>query len=381
MDFANNRFVRAVGTMIGSIVGVGIFGLPFAFAQAGYGVGLLVLLVLVGLNALLLLMYTDIVVHTPGRHRLAGYVSAHLGKGWGRFGLVALAVGVWGSMTAYLMAGGRFLSLLFETTSPAAETTFGLLVLAAVAVISYCGMKVASRAEVAILGILLFLLAFIAVSASSVAHPANLMPAHWDKLLLVYGVVYFSLNGGVAAIPEMKEIMGSGARLPHAVMIGMGWVLAIYALFTLSVVAATGTGTSAFALDALVPLLGGTFETVGSALAVVSVLSIFTLVSIALRHAFQFDLGLRKHTAWALTFLPPAILYLAGLRSFIGLIGFVGSVLAAGVGILVVATYESMRSSGVCRDHACVDLPRVCSVAVVGVYLIGMILTVAQYFV
>lgn len=378
MDFANNRFVRAVGTMIGSIVGVGIFGLPFAFAQAGYGVGLLVLLVLGGLNALLLLMYTDIVVHTPGRHRLAGYVSAHLGKGWGRFGLVALAVGVWGSMTAYLMAGGRFLSLLFETSSPGSETAFGMLVLAAVAVISYGGMKAASRAEVAILGVLLFLMAFIAISASSVAHPANLMPAHWDKLLLVYGVVYFALNGGVAAIPEMKEIMGSNRRLPHAVMTGMGWVMGIYALFTLAVVAATGTGTSAFAIDALIPLLGGTFEAIGSALAVVSVLSIFTLVSIALRHAFQFDLGFHKSAAWALTFLPPAILYLAGLRSFIGLIGFVGSVLAAGVGILIVATYESMRSSGVCRDHACLELPRVCSFAIVGCYAVGIVLTIVQ---
>ncbi len=380
MDFANNRFVRAVGTMIGSIVGVGIFGLPFAFAQAGYGVGLLALLVLGGLNALLLLMYTDIVAHTPGHHRLAGYVSAYLGKGWGRFGLIALAVGVWGSLTAYLMAGGRFLSLLFGTTSSGSETAFGLFVLSTVAVISYGGMKVASRAEVAILTVLLFLLAFIAISASSVAHPANLMPSHWNKLLLVYGVVYFALNGGVAAIPEMKEILGSNRRLPHAVMVGMGWVMGIYAVFTLAVVSATGTGTSAFALDALVPLLGGTFEAIGSALAVVSVLSIFTLASIALRHAFQFDLGLHKNAAWALTFVPPAILYLAGLRSFIGLIGFVGSVLAAGVGILIVAAYESMRSSGVCRDHVCIELPRICSFAVAGVYLIGMILTVAHYF-
>ena len=380
MDFANSRFVRAVGMMIGSIVGVGIFGLPFAFAQAGYGVGLLVLLVLGGLNALLLLMYTDLVVHTPGHHRLAGIISAHRGRGWGRFGIVALAIGVWGSMTAYLIAGGRFLSLLFGAASSGSETAFGLLVLATVGALSYRGTRAASRTEVTILGALLFLIAFIAVSASSVAHPANLMPTHLDKLLLVYGVVYFSLNGGVAAIPEMREILGSGARLPHAVMVGMGWVMGIYALFTLAVVAATGSATSEFAIGALVPQLGGTFEAIGSALAVVSVFSIFTLVSIALRHAFQFDLGLRKPAAWAMTFLPPAILYLAGLRSFIGLIGFVGSVLAAGVGILIVVTFESMRSSKVCRDHACIELPRVCSAAVAGVYLLGMILTVAHYF-
>ncbi len=375
MVFPNRRFVRAVGLMIGSIVGVGVFGLPFAFAQTGYGIGLLVLLVLGGMNAILLLMYADIVLHTPGNHRMAGYIAAYLGPTWGKVGIIGLAVSIWGGMAAYLIAGGRFLGILFGADGGMGETALGILLLCVVAAVSYRGLKFASRIEVGILGLLMFLLAFIVVSAIPDARVANLVPLHWDRWLLAYGVVFFAFNGGINAIPEMRAVLGSDRRLPHAVMTGMLWVLGLYAIFTLAVVAATGTGTSPFAIDALVPSLGDTFRVVGSALAVVSVFSIFLLTSIALRHAFERDVGLRKNAAWLLVFLPPAIAYLLGLRSFIGLLGFFGSVVSAAIGILIVATYESMRSSKACRDHACVEFPRAFSAIIAGCYALGIVLT------
>jgi len=35
----NEKFLAAVSTMIGAIVGVGIFGLPYVISQAGFFVG------------------------------------------------------------------------------------------------------------------------------------------------------------------------------------------------------------------------------------------------------------------------------------------------------------------------------------------------------
>ena len=377
MVFPNIRFVRAVGLMIGSIIGVGVFGLPFAFAQTGYGIGLLVLLLLGGMNVVLLLMYTDVVLHTPGNHRLAGNVAAYLGDGWGRFAIVGLAVGMWGGMVAYIIAGGRFLGILFGT-SGMGETALGLALLCVIAAVSYRGLRFASKIEVGILCLLLFLIVFISLCAIPTAQFANLVPTHWDKWLLAYGVVYFSMNGGINVIPDMRTLLGNDRKLPHAVVTGMLWILGLYAIFTFAVVAATGAETSAFAIDALVPILGVAFRLVGATLAVVSVFSIFLMSSIALQHAFRYDLNMHKNAAWLLVFLPPTIVYLLGLRSFIGILGFVGSVFAAGLGILIVATYESMRSSKVCRDHACAEFPRAFSVVIIGCYAIGIILTIVQ---
>ncbi len=44
-----NKFWYAVAVLVGSTVGVGIYGMPFAFQKAGFGVGLLFLLGVVGL--------------------------------------------------------------------------------------------------------------------------------------------------------------------------------------------------------------------------------------------------------------------------------------------------------------------------------------------
>ena len=70
--------------MVGSVVGVGVFGLPFVFSQTGYGAGLLVLLLLSSTMTGILFMYADVIAHTPGEHRFAGIIETYLGKRFGR---------------------------------------------------------------------------------------------------------------------------------------------------------------------------------------------------------------------------------------------------------------------------------------------------------
>jgi hypothetical protein len=195
---------------------------------------------------------------------------------------------------------------------------------------------------------------------------------------MAYGVIFFSLTGGIGIIPEMKAVLGNNRRLPHAVLVGAFWIFLLYAVLTFAVVAATGGNTSPFAIDALIPMLGETFRFVGTALASFTVFSIFLLGSIVLRHTFERDLRLPKNAAWAAVFLPPVLAYLLGLRSFIDVLGFVGSVLAPVVAIIIVFAYERMRSSKVCRDHACLEIPSAAAFLIVAVYSAGIILSLAH---
>lgn len=380
MIFSNRRFVRAVGLMIGSIVGVGVFGLPYAFAQVGWGVGFLLLIVLSGLNAILLLMYTDIVSHTPGDHRLPGNVTAHMGKGWGRLSLFALAIGMWGGMSAYTIAGGRFLSELAGFGNGKIESVLGIAFLGTVALVSYRGLRRIAKSEVFLLGVLLFLFAIIVVSSLPMVRASNLLSTNWDYALLTYGVILFALTGGAGIIPEMRAVLKNDRVLPHAVLMGSLWVFVLYAVVTIVIVAVTGAETSPFAIDALIPLLGDTFRLVGTTLASFSVFSIFLLGSIVLRHTFEYDLSFTKNAAWTAVFVPPAVAYLFGLRSFIDVLGFVGSVLSPVVAIIIVLAYEQMRSSKICRDHACLELPRFVSVVIVVCYSVGIFLTLVHLF-
>ena len=65
----SKNFCGATATLIGTIVGVGIFGVPYVVAKSGFLLGLLFLFGLGGVALLLHLFYGEIVLRTPGGSR------------------------------------------------------------------------------------------------------------------------------------------------------------------------------------------------------------------------------------------------------------------------------------------------------------------------
>ena len=53
----NNTFIKSIAILIGTTIGAGVFGVPYAIAQIGFIPGLVYLLVIGGLMILLNLMY------------------------------------------------------------------------------------------------------------------------------------------------------------------------------------------------------------------------------------------------------------------------------------------------------------------------------------
>lgn len=370
------KYLRAVATMVGSVVGVGVFGLPYVFSRSGSVLGMIVLLLLGAAMVGILFMFADVTAHTPGNHRFPGTVSIYLGPAWGRVASASITLGFWGAMLAYLVAGGRLLGSLAGTEGAAAEALFALGLAAAVGALSYRGLKFVAGIEVWLLALLSFLFLFVALAALPHARLGHLTDTTVDGgLLALYGVVFFSLTGGLSAVPEMRSLLGRKRSLSHAVFVGMLAVVALYTAFTLPVVAATGSGTSEFALDALIPLVGSSFKVVGTVLALVAIVSIFTVGSVELQNTLRYDAGLKRRSAWALAGAIPIVLYLVGIRSFIDILGFIGAVFAGVNGILVVMTYERMRSSKVCREHVCLEVPRAMTFGLIALYLAGVLVT------
>jgi len=110
-------FFVAVSTLIGTIIGAGILGIPYVVAQSGFFVGLLHI-ILLGLIMLLVNLYLgEIALRTPGtRQQLTGYAQTYLGK----FGKLLMAFsmifGIYGALTAYIVGEGEVLSFVFTTT-------------------------------------------------------------------------------------------------------------------------------------------------------------------------------------------------------------------------------------------------------------------------
>lgn len=368
----NVPYWRSVAVMVGGIVGVGVFGLPFVFAQSGYATGLAFLAAL-GLAMLVLnLMYGEIVLQTPGRHRIGGYVAEYLGEGWGRVATLSVVATVSGAMLAFMIVGGGFLHGLLSPMLGGGVEPYAFAMAALVAVASSRGLKLASRIEALVVASLLFLFVLLALAALPHASPGRLLTgAGWS--FAPYGAVLFSLSG-IGIVAEMRDVLARQERLlPKAVVAGLAIVLALYALFTASVVAALGEGTTPVALDGLVGLLGRPFFALTSALGTLTVFSIFLTNAVQLQNLLCVDAGASRRVAWTLSCLAAPALYLMGARDFIAVIGFVGAVFGGIIGLFILATYEAMRRSRWCKEHRCLDVPVAVSALIAVSFIIGIV--------
>ena len=104
--------LQAGEVLVGTMIGVGMFGIPFAFAQAGFFVGM-IYLVMLGLATITLqLMYAEVTLHTPGKHRLVGYMRRYFNQKWAMAAAFVFLGGSWGALIAYILIGGNFLGQL-----------------------------------------------------------------------------------------------------------------------------------------------------------------------------------------------------------------------------------------------------------------------------
>ena len=111
--FSKNKFWIAVATLIGTIVGAGVLGIPYVIAKAGFLYGS-ILIVVLGLVFLLLNLYVaEIVLRTKGKHQLTGYMERYIGKTGKLLMMLSMIFGVYGALIAYLIGEGETIKAIF----------------------------------------------------------------------------------------------------------------------------------------------------------------------------------------------------------------------------------------------------------------------------
>jgi tyrosine-specific transport protein len=381
MKHPDVKLLRAVGMMIGAIVGVGVFGLPYAFAQSGVALGLVWLIAIGGLLTCLQLMFAEVALQTPGKQRLVGLTERYLGKHVRYVTLVALSSGIWGAMLAYLIVGGRFLYLLLGPLFGGPEFIYALIVWCLGSFMIFMGLHVASKIEVIVVTILVFLFLFIVLVGLPSIDFQNFLPVIEPDYFLPYGVILFAM-AGIGIIPEMKQVLGRQAKkkLTHAVLIAMSVIGMIYLSFALTVVGVTGVDTTQTAFDGLIPIFGQSFGLVTMLLGSITIISIFMVLGIEMLNTLKYDFRLSHKRAWLITTGVPLLLFVGGVREFIDLVGFVGSVFAGTLGILIVLTYRHVRQSFVSSKKHHTDFPPVLIWMLLLLFVGGILLEIFSRF-
>ncbi len=338
----NKNFWAATSTLIGTIIGVGIFGVPYVVAKSGFLIGLLFLFGLGAITLLLHLLYGEIILRTPGKHRYAGYAEKYLGL-WGKRLIAFTSIFIfYGALLAYLIVGGKFLKIIFNGS----EFMWSMIFFAVCSMAILFGLRVVAKMEVLMSIFLAAIIILIFIKGLPVINLDNLSTLDWKYFFLPYGMIFWALTGP-SAIPEMKEIFKKNySSLKKAIILGTILPIFLCGIFVLTVVGITGSQTSPEAIQGMVKALENHTIIWGAIFGLLAVTTSFLVVGLSLKKTFWYDYKINKYLAWSLTCIVPLVAYLFNLRDFITVISFLGATLAGLQMILLILIYQRAKKTG-----------------------------------
>lgn len=339
------KFIYPIATLTGTIIGVGLFSLPYITSQVGIWTMSAYFLILGFFILLIHYFYVDVALATPDFLRLPGYAKIHLGNWAKNVASSTLIFGSIGSLLAYLIVGGEFLQSLLSDFFGGSVFFYTILYFILGAVSILIGVKAVTKIEFWGLFLFLIVLVFLFFKGFHLVKVENLFVggSGIKNIFLPFGPVIFSL-WGATMIPEIEEIMiGNKKNLKKVVLISILISALVYAVFTIFVLGISGGQTSESALTGLIGFLGKGFLTLGFFFGFLATFTSFIAVGLYLKNSLHYDFKINKTLSCFLVCFVPLFLFLIGLQSFITVISFVGGVLLGIEIILILLMYRKIK--------------------------------------
>ena len=342
------KFILAVATLTGTIIGVGFFSLPYITLQVGIWIMLGYFLALGFLSILIQSLFGQVALKTADLKRFPGYVRTHLGRTAERVAQITTIFGLFGALLAYLIVGSEFLSELLSPIFGGGTVFYAILYFMAGALLILFGIKAISKIEFWGLVLFFVILAVMFLKGSSQINIANVfpgingLPLNFRNFFLPYGPILFSL-AGVSLIPEVEEMLGDKKKLLKLVIpVSILTAIIVYGFFIYFVLGIAGPQTTESALGGLKNFLNRGVFSLAVFFGVVATFTSFIALGLNLKNVFQYDLKINKGLAWLITCFTPLFLYFIGIKSFISVISFVGGIFLGIDGILILLMYKKV---------------------------------------
>ncbi len=343
--------------LLGTVVGVGIFGLPYAFAQVGFGLGLVALLFVAVLSLMALLLYADLLLVRKGHGRYLTVVGHDLSPLEQGLATIAYFGSHYGALLAYVLVGGSFAHEVFGPMLGGSLLLYQLVFWAIGSLIVGGGLSLLIKLQ-GILFPLIFLVvlvhSFFLIPHVSFSHLGTTRP---ENIAMSLGVLLFAF-GGLSAVPDMRDVLNRNRTAIRASLVaGMVAISALYLSFSALVVGVMGEATAPAGITGLSAVIGPYAEGLGSLLGLGIVLSAYLAISVGMTNALIYDWRLRYVPAWGTVVVIPVLLLLAGATNFISVIGVTGGILSALLGLFLVVAYERARASHALSKNS-LNIPR-----------------------
>lgn len=338
MDTKLPKTFYATAILAGSIIGAGIFALPFIGLKSGLGI-LFFYLVFLGIICLFIHNFVaEISLKSPDFKRIPSFVGEYLGKNAKRLSFVSAILGMLGVILAYIILGGNFISLLGP------DPFWGTLIFFLLgAVFIFAGISMISRIELWAVVSFFVVILIVFLKTFNLIDVANFdLENNFAMFFLPYGPVLFSF-WGISIIPEVEEVLGKEKKsLKKVIAFSMLICFLIYSLFIFLVLGLCGGATTESAIDCLSPF-GDSVLLLVVIFGLLTTFTSFITIGLTLKKVFWFDLKIDKKIAALITCGVPLILFLIGITDFIEVISFVAGIFFAIDGILIILIYGKIN--------------------------------------
>lgn len=368
-----SKFFPALATFVGTIIGAGFLGMPYVISKSGFFIGVIYLVLIAAIFLLVKLYLGEVSLRTKGNHQLTGYAEKYLGKKAKILMFLAVILGVYPALLAYLIGEGKSLSYVFLGTTSYAFI-FSIIFWITLSVLTFRGLKALKKYEkismviVLSLVLIIFIILFPKIKVSNLTYTGN-------NLFAPFGIIMFSFLA-FSAMPEVERILKGQEKLMKKVIItGTLIPLAVYFLFTLAMV-----GTFGQDVNEIATLNNGKFV---SLLGIMTMFTAFFASSIAIRDMFRFDFNLGRFKGWLLSSLIPLVLFI--VVYFFNLVGFVQLLSISGIisggmaGILVLIMNLKAKKLGNRKPEYSIKINKLIILAISLVFMLGVVLELLPY--
>jgi tyrosine-specific transport protein len=332
----------AVFMITGMTIGAGILGIPYVVAQVGLKIGLLYIFILGVVMLSLNLMLGEIAVRTQDSLQIAGLVGKYLGR-WPKYFMNVLVIfGSFGALLAYIAGEGQALTALFGGN----PLVWSVIFWSIGSVMVWRGLQTIKVAEKILSIIVMSIILGVSLYILKDFHAAYWAYTDVSKIFLPYGVILFALNGMPAIIEAHALLPKDNKSFKKALIIGSLIPIAIYILFALAVVGATGVQTSEIATIGLGQKFGTVILVFSNIFAILAMSAGFIGSGIALKQSFVWDSKINRFLAEFLVIGVPIVLFILGIRQFITILSIAGGAVIGVEAMLLVFVCWQARKKG-----------------------------------
>ncbi len=376
----SKNYFSAIATLIGTIVGAGIFALPFIISQAGIATLFIYLPLLVMVQYYLHKMYAEIVLSTKTEHRIPGYVEIYAGKKYKKLVTFFCIVGAYGAMLAYIILGGIFLHGLIGSYFGGSPFVYSIILFSIESFIVLFGIKTIASAELFMTAFLIFVVIVITTKSSKFVAIDNYTLINWKYFLIPYGAIFFSV-GGQNAIPEVCRILKKEKnKIKSAIFWGTLIPAVITLVFVTIIVGVTGNNTTPDTLVGLKMFFSNGIVTFSLIFGLLSVMTSFLITSQAVREIYWWDFKINKTISWILACGIPLVLFLIGVQNLTKVVGLTGAVTGGIIGIIVIILSLIVQTKAQKKSIIKTNISKWVAIAISLLFVLGFINEIIKLF-